>query len=170
MRKTCDFYGILLVLILISFESCSVKGTYMDFLQIEDGEWYHDSVLCFAFDSLKNGREGKYVVSIEVTSNRGYPYQDIWLGIEQSFLVDKDTLVRTDTLQCLLANKDGKWLGSGIGGLNQLSQPFDTLDLTGFSAIDSMRYCLHIRQIMADNPLKGVEKMGVKLMPLRITK
>ena len=94
---------------------------------------------------------------MELTTNRSYPYRDLWLQIDQDLT---DSLVRSDTLRYLLADEYGKWLGSGAGGLNQLSLPYRS-----FIPRDSVySYQLTIRQIMDDELLRGVEKVGIKLV------
>lgn len=99
----------------------------------------------------------EYEVTIELTTNRSYPYRDLWLQIDQDLT---DSLVRIDTLRCLLANEYGRWLGGSAGGLNQLS-----LAYRSFLPRDSVsHYRLAIRHAMDDERLRGVEKVGIKLV------
>lgn len=144
-------------LLFIPLASCSEGETYSRFYQIENGKWYRDSLLVFTMDSLISVSGTGYNVTIELTTNRSYPYRDLWLQIDQDLA---DSLVRTDTFRCLLADEHGKWLGSGAGGLNQLS-----LAYLSFIPRDSVyHYRLTIRQAMNDDPLRGVEKVGVKVI------
>ncbi|WP_158602508.1 gliding motility lipoprotein GldH [Proteiniphilum sp. X52] len=137
--------------------SCSGKEVYSRFHHIENGKWCRDSVLVFEIDSLARPYGAGYDVTVELTTNRGYLYRDLWLLIDQNLT---DSLVRTDTLHCLLADEYGKWLGSGAGGLNQLSLPYRT-----FIPRDSVyNYRLMIRQGMDEDQLRGVEKVGIKII------
>lgn len=130
---------------------------YSCFHHIENGKWYRDSVLVFTIDSLISTAGHGYDVTVELTTNHSYPYRDLWLQIDQDLT---DSLVRTDTLRCLLADEHGRWLGSGTGGLSQLS-----LYYRSFIPRDSVyHYRLTIHQIMEDEILRGVEKVGIKVV------
>ena len=62
----------------------------------------------------------------------------------------------------MLMDEQGKWIGSGVGGLNQLSVRY----LVNLSPVvrDSVTgYTVWIKQVMGDNPLHGVEKVGLKV-------
>lgn len=137
--------------------SCSGEEVYSRFHHIENGKWYHDSVLVFTIDSLIAPSSVGYEVKVELTTNRSYPYRDLWLLIDQNLT---DSLAHTDTLRYILADEHGKWLGGGAGGLNQLSFPYRT-----FTLRDSINnYRLTIRQAMDDEQLRGVEKVGIKIV------
>ncbi len=70
-----------------------------------------------------------------------------------------DTLFRADTLQILLADEKGQFLGSSAGGLHQLSVPYIRLKVD-----EPIRpFQVRIRHLMADDPLPGIEKAGIKV-------
>lgn len=137
--------------------SCSEGEVYYHFHPVEKGKWYRDSTLTFMMDSLNIKPGSAYDVTIEISSGHIYPYRDLWLRIDHNLA---DTLFRTDTLQYQLANEHGKWLGSGVGGLNQLSLPY----LTSVRLDTAHWYRLRIQQVMHDDPLVGIEKVGLKVM------
>ncbi|MEA4919125.1 gliding motility lipoprotein GldH [Proteiniphilum sp.] len=146
------FIGLLFAIL----TSCAGGETYSRFYHIENGKWYRDSLLFFSLDSL-TAFGIRYDVTVELATNRSYPYRDLWLLIDQNLT---DSLVCTDTIRCLLADTHGKWLGSSAGGLNQLSLPYRT-----FITRDSVtNYRLTIRQGMKDELLRGVEKVGIKMV------
>lgn len=157
MRTKCNIFPIFAGLLFTTLASCSGGEDYSRFHHIENGKWYRDSLLVFMVDSLIPVLGTTYDVTVELTTNHSYPYRDLWLQIDQDLT---DSLVRADTLRYLLADEYGKWLGSGTGGLNQLSLPYRS-----FTPRDSVyNYRLVIRQIMDDNPLRGVEKVGIKVV------
>ena len=91
---------------------------------------------------------------LEIVNNNRYPYRNIWLLVQQNIT---DTTFVSDTVEITLADSQGKWLGKGSEGLYQLSVPYKT-SIT----LDSTRaYLVRIRQVMRDNPIKGIEKVGV---------
>ena len=145
--------GVLLLLL----ASCSDGEVYYRFHHIDKGKWYRDSTLRFTMDSLDTRAGVAYDVTIEISSGHIYPYRNIWLQINHNLT---DTLLRSDTVQYRLADDHGKWLGSGAGGLNQLSLPF----LTSIPLDTAHHYRLAIAQVMNDDPLTGIEKVGLKVM------
>lgn len=157
MRKKGNIFWIFACLIFITLASCSEGEAYFRFHHIENGTWLRDSLLVFTIDSLSSTKASSYDVTVELTTNRSYPFRDIWLQIDQDLT---DSLVQTDTLRFMLADENGKWLGSGTGGLNQLSFPY-----CSFTTRDTVyRYRLTVRQIMDVERLRGVEKVGIKLV------
>jgi gliding motility-associated lipoprotein GldH len=139
-----------------SLLSCSEGEVYYRFYQLEKGNWYHDSTLLFTMDSLDINMGERYDLSIELSSNHHFPYRNLWLQIDHNLT---DSLIRRDTLQCILADDHGRWLGSSVGGLYQLSVPF-----LGSLPLDAApHYRLSITQVMKDDPLPGIEKVGLKV-------
>lgn len=144
-------------LLFSSLLSCAEGEVYYRFHHIENGRWYRDSTLVFSMDSVALHPAKRYDVTIEITTNRAYPYRDLWVQINQNLT---DTLFRSDTLHYRLADDYGRWLGSGAGGLNQLSLPY----LSSVPLVTTCPYAVHIRQTMTDDPLAGIEKVGVKVV------
>lgn len=67
--------------------------------------------------------------------------------------------MQTDTLKYQLADEFGRWYGSGVGGINQL-----TLKFLEEVTLDSAKvYQFTIAHLMKDNPLKGVDKIGFRI-------
>jgi gliding motility-associated lipoprotein GldH len=145
------------VLLLFAFSlSCTEGEAYYRFRHIDKGKWIRDSTICFPMDSLALQPGENYDVSIEITTSLSYPYRDLWLKVTHNFT---DTLLRSDTVHFRIADDYGRWLGSGAGGLNQLSLPlFSSLPLDTAS-----RYVVHLQQAMEADPLPGIERIGIKV-------
>ncbi len=58
---------------------------------------------------------------INVRNSEGYPYSNLFLFIKTTFPNGK---MSNDTLECVLANENGKWLGSGLGDIYDNQIPF----------------------------------------------
>lgn len=136
--------------------SCSEGEEYYRYHHLSKGQWYRDSAVVFTIDSLPLNPEKRYAVTLEITSSDRYPYRDLWLRVDHNLT---DTLFHSDTLHTLLADEHGRWLGSGVGGLNQLSLPY----LSTLSPDTARRYRLVIRQVMSDHTLTGIERVGLKV-------
>jgi len=145
------------LLLLLLTLSCNGDKTSYQYRQIEGGGWHRDSLLLFTTDSLFQPEGPLLELSFEITSNNRYPYRDLWMLVEQNI---SDTLFRADTLQLLLADEKGKFLGSSAGGLHQLTVPYILVMVD-----EPIRpYQVRIRHLMADDPLQGIEKVGVKVV------
>lgn len=144
------------LLLLLPTLSCNGDKTSYQYRQIEGGEWHRDSLLLFTTDSLFQPEGPLLELSFEITSNNRYPYRDLWMLVEQNI---SDTLFRADTLQILLADEKGQFLGSSAGGLHQLTLPYIRVKMD-----EPIRpFQVRIRHLMADDPLPGIEKAGIKV-------
>lgn len=144
-------------MLLLPMLSCSREEVCYRFRHIDGGKWHCDSVLLFGVDSLPIADNQLVQVSLEISSNHAYPYRNLWLQIEHNLT---DTLFHTDTLQVMLADESGHWRGSSAGGLCQLSVPW----LASFKPDGAVTGEIRISHLMTDDPLPGIEKVGVKMV------
>jgi gliding motility-associated lipoprotein GldH len=85
-----------------------------------------------------------------------YEYETLWLFIDQTL---QDSIGVRDTIECLLTDKNGKWLGRGNGPLRHISFSYKK-DIALDTAKQSQFCIVHAMQ---DLQLKGVEKIGLKI-------
>lgn len=146
------FVGFFIVFAFLT--SCNEGEVYYRFQPVKNSHWNKQTAFDFLFDSFSVDSNEQYDVTLEIINNNQYPYQNIWLFVQQNIT---DTAFITDTIEIRLADSHGKWIGKGTAGLYQLSVPYKTS-----VALDSTRaYLIRIRQGMKDNSLKGIEKVGV---------
>lgn len=157
VRKSRVALFIFAVAILLLMHACTGSELYYRFRKINQAEWSRDAVLIFHSDSIALPHSRPLEVSLEVTSNNRYPYRDLWLLLEHNLT---DTLFVTDTIQVFLADKNGHHLGNSVGTLHQLSVPWLRLN-----QIKNNPFQIRISQLMTDDPLVGIERVGVKIMP-----
>ena len=144
-------------LILFFAFSCTEKEISYNYQHINEGRWYRDSLLTFRIDSFQIETVNSYDISFELTTGHNYPYKDIWMEVSHNL---RDSLFKIDSLHYLLADDYGKWLGSGAGGLNQFTLPY----ISAITLDTVQDYEIQIRQIMANDPLVGVEKIGLNTL------
>ena len=150
---------LLAILCVILLSSCNRGELFFRFYHIPQSQWRSDAPVVFTMDSLAFRQDRKYQVFIELSANIAYPYRNIWLLVEHNLT---DSAFRRDSLQVFLVNEHGRRLGSGVGGLRQLSAPF----LSDISLNPSYIYQLKIGHGMRTNPLRGIEKVGVKVVEM----
>jgi gliding motility-associated lipoprotein GldH len=150
-----------LTLLLFVLASCSKGEEYYRFHHIQHGKWYRDSSLLFTVDSAAFQLGIPYNLSIELSFNNAYPYQDFWLRVEHNLTADP--AFHVDTLHVRVTDELDRWIGSGVGGLHQLSIAYPHVVRPTFRD-STTGYRVTVAHYMDDNPLKGVEKVGLKLV------
>ena len=148
MRIIFSFFSLLL------FASCNtnVNSSYNIF---EEDSWHADSII-----TLRHGivdSVTKHNLHLKVRHNTDFEYQNIFL-----FVSFKE---KRDTIEVLLSEKSGKWLGRGFGDIKEVDYCFAkniTLNSKKSSSItveQAMRY--------GDEPaitsLKGIIALGINV-------
>jgi gliding motility-associated lipoprotein GldH len=132
--------------------SCIEKAFYSQY-QVMDLAWSKDKEYYFTYEIADN--TVPYRLSLEIRNNNLYPYQNLWL-----FCLEEQPVgpVRRDTVECMLADDYGRWLGSGIS-IYHSTKVLRTHYL--FPGIG--QYTFSVRQGMRDMNLKGVEEIGLRI-------
>ena len=95
---------------MIIIEGCRYKHTsYSDFRSLGNQGWPATEPLEYVLkgvDSLAMPADSVYVT---IRHNNDYRYCNLWLFVDYVY---PDT-VTTDTVECMLSDKFGKWYGSG---------------------------------------------------------
>lgn len=149
--------GVLSIMLMPLVSSCNKGEVYFQFKKIDKGIWEKDKYLEFVIDSLPFNPTLNYNANIELIYSSLYPYYDLWLTINHNLT---DSIFTCDTLKIKLINDDGKRLGSGNGGLYQLSVPYKhslSLDSTSI-------YSVQVSNAMKDNNLVGISKVGLNIL------
>ncbi len=146
-----------ILFILSVLTSCTKGEEYYFYKHIKESGWYSDSVLLYHLDSVRFNPQIEYSLGLELSTTGLYPYREIWLELAHNFT---DTIMQTDTLKYQLADNYGRWLGSGSGGVNQISLQF----LNSIYLDSAKIYNLSINHLMSDDPLNGVEKVGIRII------
>ena len=97
-----------------------------------------------------------YAISVELTHNVGYQYNNLFLVLEHTL---QDSIPTRDTMEFVLVDDFGKWLGAGNGPTRQLSQLYKT----NIKIDTALHNEITIRHAMQNLKLKGIEKIGLKI-------
>ncbi len=146
----------LFILLLILLGACVEQVPYSNYQLIRGGKWEKDHLVSFDMDSLDVDHGAPYEVQLSVMHSNRYAYRNLTLVVEHNLI---DTTLVADTLHLTLADEHGKWLGNGAAGLYQ----YDIV-LRQHLLLDSTRnYRVIVGHDMRDNPLRGVERVGVTI-------
>ena len=151
-----NLYYALIIGLFFCLTSCNQGEVYYQYRLIPASQWQKSAVLGFVTDSLNVIPSKQYDLYIEIINNNLYKYQNIWLIIDQNI---ESRTMKSDTIEIKIADQYGKWYGSGTGGLHQISYTYKQ----GLSLDSTQQYLIYLKQYMTDDPLKGIEKVGIKI-------
>lgn len=96
----------------VIFASCGNDALYNRYVNMPGEQWNRDSVL--RFDVPVDDSTGAYNISFCNRITGQYQYSNMYLFVT---IVAPDKSHQTDTLECILADSKGKWLGRGFGNV-----------------------------------------------------
>jgi len=151
-NKLNKFYIISLLLIFI-FSSCDSNTVYDKFLSVGT-EWNKNDVLEFDVEITDTTLSYKYFINIRNSTD--YKFRNIYFFLNTEF---PDGRRARDTIECILASTDGRWLGSGLGDIksnrillkNKIKFP------------QRGNYKFKVEQAMRVDNLLGIEDVGIRI-------
>lgn len=149
MMQNKSVLYILLLGILTIFSSCQNDIVYSRFYPLKSAEWPIDSIL--SFDYSIEDTEAAYTTIVYIRHTERYPYQNMWLFVENGG--------RKDTIEFYLADDRGQWLGDKHSGFIEMPVLLEE----NYQYSDTGIYHLSIQQAMRDTLLRGVTDIGVEI-------
>lgn len=140
---------ILLAMLVTGFSSCRHGIVYSHFYPISSEKWHVDSVA--NFDYSIDESDASYRMLIYVRHTERYPYQNMWLFINDG--------TRSDTIEFYLADDRGQWLGDRHHGF--IEMPVLLEEAKHYP--DTGHYTISIAHGMRDSLLRGVMDVGVEI-------
>jgi gliding motility-associated lipoprotein GldH len=148
--KSLFFASCLLVL----FASCDSKRIYEKNTEIPGNTW--DAAQKVKFEVNITDTVSGNNVMINIRHAGLYPYSNLFMFINTTFPNGKTT---RDTVECLLADDKGKWLGEGLGDIWDARILFKRN--VRFS--QSGNYTFEFEQAMRVEQLPGVMDVGLRI-------
>lgn len=101
------------------FSSCDSKRIFDDNVEIPDNVWSVDNVVKLEVDITDTITPANFYINVR--NVEGYPYSNLQLFIKTTF---PNSQFSVDTLECILADEKGQWLGNGMGDIYDNQIPF----------------------------------------------
>ena len=146
--------SLLLIFIVVIIFSCVPKADYECYKTFKQSVWHKDSVAFFEF--VNKDANNQFDIYWNVRNMGNYPYSNLWLFV--SMQAPDGTLIK-DTLELTLAEKNGRWLGKGIGDL--YDQSFLYQQSIKFPVQGN--YQFKIQQGMRNVQLTGIHDFGLSI-------
>ena len=134
--------------------ACNENTVYHTYQPIPTDGWEKSDTLFFNItfnDSLI-----PLNLTAEIRNESKYAYRNLYLAISHN--LEDSTNWKTDTLLFVLADKEGKWYGTGWGSLFQSALPIGKT-----TTKHPGNYTLKVSHCMNDEHLKGVNAVGIKI-------
>lgn len=102
-----------LLAIVTTLGACDSGQVFEENMPVKDAVWKASESLDFRFDIQDT--VSPHNMYINLRNGEDYPYMNIFLFVDIKFPNGKTA---SDTLECILADEQGKWLGSGLGAIH----------------------------------------------------
>lgn len=144
----------LLILVAGFVTSCDSNRVYEENFSIENSTWHKDDVKEFAFDITDTLSPLDLFVNIRTTSD--YPYSNLHLFLYSEY---PNGYSDKDTLEFLLAEPNGKWLGEHSGTVVE----FRIMIAHGGVFSTPGKYVFKIQHAMREDELPEILDVGFRV-------
>ncbi|MBR6167435.1 MAG: gliding motility lipoprotein GldH [Paludibacteraceae bacterium] len=145
---------ILLLFVAMWLTSCHSDTVFSEFQAIPTKEWSVD--VKPQFDYTIKDAEASYNIVLYVRHTERYPYQNMWLFVNNNH--------RIDTIEFYLADDRGQWLGDRHYGFIEMPVLLEE----NYHFPDTGTYRLTVQHGMRDSLLRGVSDIGVEVTKFKI--
>jgi gliding motility-associated lipoprotein GldH len=140
---------------IFSLVSCGNRALYDEQVDIENGKWYKDDAAHFTVSVPDSTKEYDFYTIIRHITN--YRYSNLYVFLTTKFPNGNYT---RDTLEFILANDEGKWLGKGWSNIKE-----DNILLNRNMRFPlSGDYEFYVQQAMRHDTLKGIVSVGIRIV------
>jgi gliding motility-associated lipoprotein GldH len=142
------------MVLLLVVQACDSKRFYEENKRIEKSVWNSKDKAIFKV--VISDVFSRYNFYFNLRNSGDYQYSNIYLFLKTVF---PDGRIARDTIECQLAEYDGKWLGTGISDV-KFNRFLFQKDLR-FPA--KGQYIFEVEQAMRVPDLKGITDIGIRI-------
>lgn len=146
--------SVVFLAVVLLFSSCDKSRIFEENKTIPENVWNKDSIIKFEVDIHDAQLPTNFYVNVRNAD--GFPYKDLFLFIKTTY---PDGKTFQDTLDCILADEQGKWLGDGMGDIYDNQIPFKRN--VHFPA--EGKYTFEIQQGMRVDNLPLIMDVGIRI-------
>ena len=145
---------LLSILGIVSLSSCDPNLIYEENKAVENNTWASDDIKIFEFDIEDTISPINIYINLRTTSE--YPYSNIYMYLSSEYPTGE---YFKDTLEFILAEPDGKWLGENTGTVVE----FQTIIASGGRFSRAGTYKFSLQQAMREEELGEVIDVGMRV-------
>lgn len=135
--------------------SCGESAVYQNSKMLSEEGWPKYKVISFDYDSKDT--TGNYRILVDIRNDNNYPFQNFWLFVHT---MSPDSVEYSDTLNCVLADNYGKWVGRSSGSMYHV--PVEFIHSTPFKKTGT--YHFDLVQGMRMDTLPGIKEIGIRIV------
>jgi gliding motility-associated lipoprotein GldH len=144
-----------LTVLVVSITSCDSNKVFETYIEVENANWKKENIASFEFSALDTTVAHNLYINVRNTGMN--PYSNLYLFVTMK---GPNGGVLKDTVNCLLANNRGKWLGNGVGDLWDLKIPY----VGGFKFAQAGDYVVTLEHGMrVEKGLEGITDIGLRV-------
>ena len=144
----------ILLLILFVLQSCDPGRVYEKNIRIPDGIWSQDNVI--QFEVMIEDTSSSHNMYVNVRNTSLFTTSNLYLFIKTTAPSGHSV---EDTLEVILADDSGKWLGSGLGDIWDLQQLYKQ----NIRFAQKGKYVFEYEQAMRAEQLPFVLDVGLRV-------
>jgi gliding motility-associated lipoprotein GldH len=144
----------LMLSVMVGASSCDSSRYFEDNKEIKDRQWDQNDPVSFLVN-IDDTTEA-YNVYINIRNAGTYRFSNLYLFINTFFPGGQ---IQRDTLECVLAAPDGRWLGEGLGDIKDSRILFKR----NVYFPQAGEYRFELVQAMRINPLPGILDAGIRI-------
>ena len=147
-------YSLFFIVVCLALFSCDADKIYENNVAVPTTGWRGAEPARFEVDITDT--ESPCNIYINVRNNQNYKYRNLWLFFE---IHSPSGAVERDTIEIILADHRGKWLGHGLGS------KFDSRIFLRRNMRFAVagKYIFNYEQAMRDEPLTGIDDIGLRI-------
>lgn len=148
-----------ILMITLCLGACSPgHNDYSSYITVAEDGWAYGDTIVFLPDSMLNDSVMTAEIKIAVRHAGDYSYSNLWVEVSH---YSPDGISSRDTVDIPLADVYGRWLGNGFGAEYQKEAV-----VVRQAAVD-MRRPVTVRHVMRVDTLRGIEQVGVSVIPVK---
>jgi len=145
-------------LLLISFYSCDPNRIFDEYKDIKNSVWKQTDNIKFNVIIEDTLTPHNFFINVRNTCN--YRFSNLYIFLNTEYPNGK---ISRDTINCLLADDDGKWLGKGLGDIKDNQY----LLKKGVRFHQKGTYSFGLEQAMRIDTLQGIKSMGIRIEKIK---
>ena len=153
MNFTRNIY-IILVLIAGMFISCDRNVVFEENVKIPENRWAQNNIVTLSTEITDTIHP--HNIYINVRNAGGYQFSNLFLFFTTLTPSGK---AERDTIELMLADESGKWMGDGLGDIWDNRLPFRM----NFVFPESGAYTFNFEQAMRVDPLPQIMDIGIRI-------
>ena len=139
---------------MLAASSCGRKYVYNEYMKVDEKRWSRYDHKQFEFEITDT--LSVYDMYLNIRNTTDYSYSNLFFFISTAM---PDGSRFRDTVECILADHEGKWLGRGLGRIKDSRLLFKS----GIRFPVSGNYAMEIEQAMREAELTGISDVGISL-------